>query len=147
MEARKYKIRWIVNAVRLGKRGKRSINLGFCEKDKKVAFASLLGVANVYEFAKPFVVGDVYVNKECEDGKYCWNLECPHNRATPETLKKYVGKKCDPETFKIIADRLQEFGEQLIYKIDWNEEGQIICTEPPLIFSPKRKSATKVKTK
>jgi len=143
MEARKYKIRWIVNAVQLGKTGKRSINLGFCEKDKKVAFISILGVENVHEFAKPFVVGDVYVNKECEDGKYCWNLECPHNRATPETLRKYVGTKCDSKTFKTISDRLQEFGEHFISNIDWDEEGPIVYDKAPVILSLKKRGKTK----
>jgi len=143
MEARKYKIRWIVNAVRLGKRGKRSINLGFCEKKKKVAFASILGISDTYEAIKPFIVGDVYVNKECEDGQHCWNLECPHNRATPETLKKYVGKKCRSETFKIISDKLQEFGKHFVSKIDWNEGGIIIYNEAPIIVSKRRERKTK----
>lgn len=139
MEATRYKVRWIVNAVRLGKRGKRSINLGFCEKDKKVAFISILGVENVHEFVKPFIVVDVYVNKECEDGRYCWNLECPYNRATLGTLKKYIGKKCDSKTFNTISDRLQEFGQYFISKIDWNEEGQIIYDKAPLVLSFKRR--------
>jgi len=143
MEAKKYKIRWVVNAVRVGKRGKRSISLGFCEKNKKVAFASLLGNNDDYETLKPFVIGDVCTNKECEDGQYCWNLTCPHNRATAETLKKYVGKKCDSKTFNKISDRLQEFGEHFISNIDWNEEGQIIYDKTPLIFSLKKKGETK----
>jgi len=137
MEATKCKIIWIVNAIRLGKRGKRSINLGFCEKNRKVAFASLLGVNDIHEFTRPFIVGDVHVNKECEDGDLCWNLKCPHNRATPKTLKRYVGKKCDSETFNKISDRLQEFGEHLLSDIDWSKEGQIIYCKAPLIFLKK----------
>ena len=143
MEVRKYKVRWIVNAVRLRKRGKRSINLGFCEKNKRVAFASMLGIRDDYEAIKPFIVGDVYANKECEDGQYCWDLACPYNRATPETLKKYVGKNCDSETFKVISDKLQEFGRHLISKIDWGEGGAIICVEAPIIVSQKRKCETR----
>lgn len=134
MEAKKYKIRWVVNAVRVGKRGKRSISLGFCEKNKKVAFASLLGNNDDYEALKPFVIGDVYTNKECEDGQYCWNVTCPHNRATPKTLEKYLGKNCNSQTFKRVADRLQEIGEHLLSIIDWNKEGQIIFEKAPVIF-------------
>lgn len=138
MEARKYKIRWVVNAIRLGKRGKRSINLGFCEKDKKVAFISILGVENIYEFAKPFVVGDVYVNKECEDGKYCWNLECPYNRATRETLKKYLRKN---ETLESVARKLQEIGEHFLNEVDWNKESVLVYDEAPMFLSKgKRKT-------
>lgn len=140
IKVERYRIRWIVNAVRLGKRGKRSINLGFCKKDKKVAFISILGVENVYEFAKPFVVGDVYVNQECEDGKYCWNVECPHNRATPKTLKKYLRKN---ETLESVAKKLQELGEHFINKIDWNEEGALVYNKAPIILSFKRKDETK----
>jgi hypothetical protein len=143
MEARKYKIRWILNAVRLGKRGKRSINLGFCEKTKKVAFISILGIKNTREFVKPLIVKDVYAKRECEDGEYCWNLECPHNRTTPETLKRYLGEKCDFRAFKLVSDRLQEIGQHLVSEIDWGSDGAIAYTEAPLILSLKRKRATK----
>ena len=143
MEWKQYKIRWIVNAVQIGKRGKRSISLGFCEKQKKVGFISILGVENAAEFAKPFVIRDVYVNKECEDAGYCWNLECPHNRATPESLKKYLGKNCDSQTFKLASDRLQETSKHLISKIDWSSDGAIAYSKAPLILCFKRKRATK----
>jgi hypothetical protein len=141
--SRKFKIRWIVNAVQLGKRGNRSINLGFCEKTKKVAFASMLGIKGNIDGFKPFVMGDIYVDEECEDGRHCWSLECPYNRATAETLKKYVGKKCDSRTFKEISDRLQEFGEHFISTIDWNENGPKIFVKSPLIFYFKKRDKTK----
>ena len=143
MEAKKYRIRWVINAVRRGKRGKRSISLGFCEKDKKIAFISILGVENVYEFTKPFLVCDVYVNEECEDGRFCWNLGCPHNRATPETLKKYVGRKCNFTEFKKISEKLQVIGEHFISTIDWSKEVQIVFDKPPLILSYKKREKTK----
>lgn len=138
MDVMRHKIRWIINAVRVGKRGKRSFNLGFCEKTKKVAFVSILGINDDVEALKPFVIGDVYVDRECEDGQYCWNLTCPHNRATPKTLKKYLGKNCDSQTFKKVADRLQEIGEHLLPKIDWNKDGQIIFDKAPVIFYLKK---------
>ena len=136
-KAKKYKIKWVINAVRLGKRGKRSISLGFCEKTKKVAFASVLG-SDALEGAKPFIVHDVYVDDECEDGQLCWNLQCPYNKATRQTLKKYLGKKCSSEEFKTVSVKLQEFGKHFISDIDWNEEGQIVYKKPAMFVSSKR---------
>lgn len=143
MEWKEYKIRWIVNIVQIGERGKRSISLGFCEKQKKVAFISILGVENAAEFVKPFIIRDVYVNDQCEDARYCWNLECLHNRATPKTLQKYLGKNCDSQTFKLVSDRLQGIGKRFISKINWGSDGALAYSEPPLILCLKRKRATK----
>lgn len=138
-----FKIRWIVNAVRLVKRGKRRLNLGFCEKNSRVAFVAILGINNFVEDLKSFVIHEVYVDMECEDGEYCWNLKCPHNRATPEKLKKHVGKKCDSATLRKISEELQEIGEHFVSTIDWSKDVQIFFDKPPLILSYKKREKTK----
>ena len=54
---------------------------GICKKTKKVAFMRL--VTNTIYEVLPLLMNDIYMSKEsCDDGKYCLNLECPHNPNT-----------------------------------------------------------------
>ena len=141
MKLKKYKVLWIINAIRIGKRGKRTVSLGFCEKTKQVAFISVgdLNKPATMETLKPFIINDVCTDESgCDDAKWCWNLECPFNKSTPETLRRYVGKKCDDKTFKLASDRLQEWGSHFIKEIDWNETSHTVFKKPPLVISQKK---------
>ncbi len=138
-EPYRYAIRWFLNVVRLGKRGKRSVCLGFCGKTKKVAFIAVVNPNRfTMEAAKPIIVRDLYATDVCEDEKWCWNLKCSLNRATPETLRKYLGKKGSQQDMKKLSAKLQEIGQHLlsVHEIDWTKELTTTFEKPPYtIFS------------
>ena len=143
MEQKKYRIHWFINAVQFGKRGKYCLNLGFCEKTGNIAFISICGTNNAIEFAKPFVIRDVYVNDECEDGERCWDLNCPHNRAKRKNFEKYLLKNAKLED---VARRIQKWGELIKknYEIDWDEQGVVVFNDAPIIVSlPKHRKRAK----
>lgn len=139
-ETKKFKVQWIINAVRLGKTSKRTLSLGFCAKTKKLAYVSIIDSKRMtIEGLKPLIVRDVYVSEtECEDAKFCWNLECPLNNATPQTLKKYLGK-CTQKEFEHVSKKLQEFAEHFVKDINWNEDQQIFFEKPPLVIERVKK--------
>jgi hypothetical protein len=143
MKEPKYNIFWLVNAVRLGKHGKRYISLGYCGKTRKVAFISTLheGKPVTLESVKHFIIRDVYVNDECEDAKHCWNLTCPLNKLDPKQMRKY-GVKTKEDAEKM-AQRIQEIGDKLTNEVKWNKpNATVIFKEPAFTITQKRNKRT-----
>jgi len=133
-----------MNVIRLGKRGKQSVSLGFCEKTKKVAFIAIgdLKKPMTMETMKILMVQNVSTtNSRCEDGEYCWNLECPLNHTKPEAMTRYLGKKyVSEENLKEMSASIQKYGENLVSEIkDWDTPSIIRFKKAPIIVWEKKK--------
>jgi hypothetical protein len=138
-ETAQYSVNWLINVVRLGKTGKRSISLGFCEKTKRVAFITVHRGEDkpiTLETLKPLLIHDVYANNTCDDAQWCWDLQCSLNKADPKKLRKY-GMRTKQDIEKM-TKRLQEIGSQLVSDINWTKKGtRTIYEKAPFIITLK----------
>lgn len=106
LDFKKYNICWLVNLLETDQGG---VNFGICLKDNRVAFMD--SASNVI---KPFIVRDVFIedNGICEDSRFCLNLECEHNKNTPEQYIK--AKRMDLEDitgWDTLQERINEINQ------------------------------------
>ena len=109
---KRYDICWLVNFLKAGQGG---VNFGICMKDKRVAFMD--SASNVM---KPFIVNDVFIGDDgiCEDSRFCLNLNCEHNRNTPEQYIKAKGMDTEDITgWDALQERINEIN-QFIHEED-----------------------------
>jgi hypothetical protein len=85
----KYTIGWLVDCLQFNRKTKLSI--GFCEKTKRIVFIrqnvskSMMGQLTV------LAITDVYADDEgCEDGKFCMDLDCEHNKANLDAIREHA---------------------------------------------------------
>ena len=127
---KQYNICWLVNFLKTDQGG---VNFGICMKDKRVAFMD--SASNVM---KPFIVNDVFIGDDgiCEDSRFCLNMNCEHNRNTPEQYIKAKGM----DTEDIIGwDALQERINginQFIHEknIKLQNKGKLYFEKPVMMF-------------
>lgn len=105
-DLKQYNICWLVNLLETNQGG---VNFGICLKDNRVAFMD--PASNVM---KPFIVNDVFIedNGICEDYRFCLNLECEHNKNTPEQYIKAKGlNPADITGWDALQKRINEINQ------------------------------------
>ena len=106
LDFKKYDICWLVNLLETNQGG---VNFGVCLKNNRVAFMD--SASNVM---KPFIVRDVFIedNGICEDSRFCLNLNCEHNRNTPEQYIKAKGMDlADITGWDALQERINEINQ------------------------------------
>lgn len=109
LDFKKYDICWLVNFLETNQGG---INFGMCLKDNRVAFMD--SASNVM---KPFIVRDVFIedNGICEDSRFCLDLECEHNKNTPEQYIKAKGMDiADITEWDALQERINEINQFIL---------------------------------
>lgn len=127
---KRYDICWLVNFLKAGQGG---VNFGICMKDKRVAFMD--SASNVM---KPFIVNDVFIGDDgiCEDSRFCLNLNCEHNRNTPEQYIKAKGMDTEDITgWDALQERINGIN-QFIHEenIKLQNNGNLYFEKPVMIF-------------
>lgn len=134
-ERRQYKIKWLINAVKL-KGYKGSLSVGVCESTKKIAL--LRDSMITLEAVDVLVLYDVnVVNGKCEEGRRCLCSSCHFNETTAASLgaTTLLFKGITPEQFEELSRRVAnlEVGlKSYIESFDWQSSANAWFDKPPL---------------
>jgi hypothetical protein len=140
---KKLKVQWLVDAIGFGKS---RVSLGVCENQpQRIAFmAPNEGMAALL----PLIVRDLYLTaRDCEEGKRCLLMDCPHNRTTYTSYKNSASwnKEGLPrkKNFDILLGRISEWGTMLkdeIERIDWNNNFLYLYPQPVIVLTRRKKA-------
>lgn len=144
-ERQQYKIKWLVNAVKL-KGYKDSLSVGVCESTKKIAF--LRDSTVTLEASDVLVLYDVnVVNGECEERKGCLCSSCRFNETTAASLRASTLSLRDItlEELEKLYQRVAIIEKDLksyIDSFDWQSPYGSWFNEPTLILSRAKRQKT-----
>jgi len=114
---KRFIITWYLDAVRLGN-SRKTTSFALCEKNGHIARIMLTPIDYI-------VIKDVYVNGDCEDGKWCFDLDCPHCKPDLKYLRK-MGIKSQEQLVEV-HKRFERIREEL--KLTVKEHG-VVCEFP-----------------
>jgi hypothetical protein len=126
MESKSYIITWYANALKIGSR---IMALGICEKTGCVSHIAVYQPNKpiTEQYLKTLIIHNVYADDhECEDGKFCLNVDCPLNKASLAYWRKTYGIRT-AEDLKLLHTRMEEVKVELKLKV--LEDHQQCCFE------------------